>query len=253
MSPLHEALRDYLQIRRSLGYQLKQHERLLEDFLGFLEDSGATRITTELAVAWARLPQDVKPWWWAARLGIVRGFARHLATIDPQSEVPPKDLLAAREQRLAPYIYSPAEITALMDAAEALAPAVRGATHRTLIGLLAVTGLRLGEALALERVDVDLTDGVLHVHGKNGKPRELPLHETTTRALGEYARLRDRTWPEPQTAAFFVCSTGRPLRNWVVHKTFPQLIRQVGLERRARASARARARTIFGIPMPSPR
>src|SRR4051794_115106 len=188
MSPLHEALREYLQLRRSLGYQLKPHEHLLKQFIAFLEDAGATRITTDLAVAWARLPHDAKPWWWTARLGVVRGFARHLATIDPAHEVPPKDLLAAREQRLAPYIYSAAEITALMDAAGARQPPIRGATHRTLIGLLATTGLRLGESLALERADLDVDDGVLHVHGKDGKPRELPLHETTTRALAEYAR-----------------------------------------------------------------
>jgi integrase len=161
---------------------------------------------------------------------VVRGFARYLATIDPRTEIPPRDLLPARAQRLPPYIYSPAEILALMDAASALQPPVRGATHRTLIGLLAVTGLRLGEALGLERQDVDLEDGVLRVHGKDDKWREVPLHPSTTHALAEYARLRDRHWPDPKTPAFFVCSTGERLKGWVVHKTFPQLIRQVGLE-----------------------
>ncbi len=230
MSPLRKAARDYLAIRRSLGYELYSHELLLDDFVAFLERAGVETVTIEIAVRWARLPKDAKPIWWARRLGVVRGFARYLATIDPRTEVPPRDLLPVREQRLAPYIYSPAETRALMAAAGALQPRLRGATHRTLIGLLAVTGLRLGEALGLERQDVDLHDGVLRVHGKNGKWREVPLHETTTSALSDYASLRDREWPQPKTPGFFVCSTGERLRKGVVHKTFPQLIRQVGLE-----------------------
>lgn len=230
MSLLRKAVRDYLTIRRSLGYQLYSHELLLNDFLAFLERAGADTVTIELAVRWARLPRDAKPIWWARRLGVVRGFARYLATIDTRSEIPPRDLLPAREQRLAPYIYSPAEILALMDAADALQPRLRGATHRTLIGLLAATGLRLGEALGLERHDVDLDDRVLRVRGKDDKWREVPLHPSTTHALTEYARLRDRRWPDPASPAFFVCTTGERLQRWVVHRTFPQLIRQVGLE-----------------------
>jgi integrase/recombinase XerD len=239
MNPLGHAVEDYLAIRRSLGYQLYSHELLLGDFVEFAQRNGIDTVTSELALRWARLPQDAKPIWWARRLGVVRGFARYLMTIDPRTEVPPKDLLPARAQRLAPYIYSPAEIEALMDAAAALQPQVRGATHRTLIGLLAATGLRLGEALGLDRQDVDLDDGVLRVRGKDDKWREVPLHPSTTLALGAYARLRDRQWPEPTSPAFFVCTTGERLQKWVVHKTFPQLIRQVGLEGRGQ---RARPR-----------
>ena len=239
MSALRHAVDDYLAIRRSLGYQLYSHELLLNDFVDFAERHRVDRVTTELALRWARLPQDAKPIWWARRLGVLRGFARHLATIDPRTEIPPKDLLPARAQRLAPYIYSPADIRALMDAAGALRPAQRGATHRTVIGLLAATGLRLGEALGLDRQDVDLDDGVLRVRGKDDKQREVPLHQSTTRALADYARLRDHHWPEPKSPAFFVCTTGERLQKSVVHKTFPQLIRQVGLEGRGQ---RARPR-----------
>ena len=230
MSSLRDAVNGYLRLRRSLGYQLYGHELLLHDFADFAQRNSVDTVTIELAVRWARLPQDAKPIWWATRLGVVRGFARYLATIDPRTEIPPRDLLPARAQRLAPYIYSPAETQALMDAAAALQPPVRGATHRTLIGLLAATGLRLGEALGLDRNDVDLNDGVLRVHGKDDKWREVPLHPTTTRALADYARLRDREWPAPKSSAFFVCTTGERLQKWVVHKTFPKLIRQVGLE-----------------------
>jgi len=230
MNPLREAVADYLRIRRSLGYRLWRHELLLGDFVAFMERAGADRVTSELAVRWARLPQDAKPYWWARRLGVVRAFARYLATIDPRTEVPPKDLLPARGQRLAPYIYSPVEIRALMAAAERLRPAHRGATHRTLIGLLAVTGLRLGEALGLDRQDVDLSDGVLSVRGKDDKQREVPLHPTTTRALGDYAHVRDRHWPQTNSPAFFLGTTGERLSKWAVHRAFPQLIREVGLE-----------------------
>ena len=188
MSSLRDAVNGYLRLRRSLGYQLYGHELLLHDFADFAQCNSVDTVTIELAVRWARLPQDAKPIWWATRLGVVRGFARYLATIDPRTEIPPRDLLPARAQRLAPYIYSPAETQALMDAAAALQPPLRGATHRTLIGLLAATGLRLGEALGLDRNDVDLNDGVLRVHGKDDKWREVPLHPTTTRALADYAR-----------------------------------------------------------------
>jgi integrase len=239
MSSLRDAVDGYLALRRSLGYQLHGHELLLHDFADFALRNRVDTVTIELAVRWARLPKDAKPLWWARRLGVVRGFARHLATIDPRTEIPPRDLLPARAQRLAPYIYSPAEILALMDAAAALQPPVRGATHRTLIGLLAATGLRLGEALGLERQDVDLDDGVLRVRGKADKWREVPLHPSTTRALADYARQRDREWPAPKSQAFFLCTTGERLQKWVVHKTFPNLIRQVGLEGRGQ---RARPR-----------
>ena len=233
MSPLREALNDYLQVRRRLGFELKAHGRLLEGFVDLLERAGAQRITTELALAWAKLPVDARPHYWRQRLGIVRAFARYLATIDPSSEVPAEDLLPATQRRVAPYIYSEAEIAALMEAARALTPPLHAASIETLIGLMATTGLRLGEALGLDRRDVDLKDGALQVRaGKQQKQREVPLHPTTTEALREYARLRDRLCPMPDTAAFFLSRQGRRLHRSTVHRLFPQLIREVGLEGR---------------------
>jgi integrase/recombinase XerD len=232
MTPLRKALEDYLRIRRQLGYQLKLDGQLLEDFVGFLEQAGATRITTELALDWAKLPAGARPHRWRQRLGIVRAFARYLATIDPSSEVPSSDLLPARAVRVAPHVYSDAETVALIGAARALSPVLRAATFETLIGLLAAAGLRLGEALSLDRQDVDLKSGALHVHAKRGKQREVPVHATTTKALGKYARLRDRHWPEPNTPAFFVSTRGQRLTASEVHYTFPRLIRQIGLQGR---------------------
>jgi integrase/recombinase XerD len=238
MTPLRRALRDYLRIRRQLGFMLKTDGRQLENFVEFLERAGAQRITTELAVMWARLPVGAHPHRWRQRLSIVRGFARYLSTIDPDSEVPSIDLLAGHRPRVAPYIYSPAEIRALMAAAGALTPPLRAATYQTVIGLMAAAGLRLGEALELDRADVDLEHGALHVRARQAKQREVPLHQSTTEALREYARLRDHH--SPKTGAFFVARPGRPLTRSAFWGTFPELIRQTGLEGRGeRARPRA--------------
>jgi len=233
MTPLRAALRDYLAIRRQLGFELKADGRLLDGFVDFLEQAGAQHITTDLAVAWARVPVDARPHRWRQRLGAVRGFARYLVTIDPDSEVPSGDLLPARQQRVAPYIYSEEEIIALMVAARRLTPALRAVTFETAIGLMASTGLRIGEALGLDRHDVDLRDGVLHVRvAKQKREREVPMHSSTTEALGTYAQLRDRLSPAPDSPAFFLNLRGGRLGDRTFHEVFPKLIREVGLEGR---------------------
>jgi integrase/recombinase XerD len=240
VSPLREALGGYLRIRRRLGFEMPQDGRLLEGFVEFLEQAGAERITTELALRWARLPGQAHPHRWRQRLGVARGFARHLATIDPASEVPSTDLLPGHRPRIAPYIYADAEIAGLLAAAGQLRPPLRAARHQTLIGLLAVTGLRPGEALALDRQDVDLCHGVLHVRaGKQNKQREVPLHKTTSSALRQYARLRDARFPAPSTPAFFIGARGRRMARGELNQTFTKLIRQAGLDGRG---ARARPR-----------
>ncbi len=230
MTSLRQALADYLRIRRRLGFQLNTDQRLLENFVEFMEQAGANRITSELAVRWAMLPHDAHPHRWGQRLTIVRVFARYVATLDPSSEVPSVDLLPARRPRVAPYIYSPAEISALMQAAGQLTPPVRAAVFRTVIGLMATTGLRLGEALGLDRHDVDLRGGALHVRAGKTKQREVPLHPTATRALREYARQRDRLWPNPSSPAFFLNTRGRRMANSDFNTQFAKLIKQVGLE-----------------------
>jgi integrase/recombinase XerD len=231
MSPLREALDDYLRLRRQLGFELKKHGSLLRGFVAFVEKAGAQHVTSELAVAWAKLPADARPFTWRQRLAMVREFAKYLATIDPDTEVPARDLLGARLQRVPPYIYSEAEITSLMAAAARLTPPLRAATFQTLIGLLASTGLRLGEALGLDRRDADLDRGLLHVRaGKHGRQREVPMHDTTTAALHGYAQLRDRLSPAPESPAFFLSLRGGRLGQVTVHTVFPRLIREVGLE-----------------------
>jgi integrase/recombinase XerD len=230
MTTLRQALADYLRIRRRLGFKLEADQRMLENFVGFLERAGSERVTSELALMWARLPVRAHPHRWRQRLGIVRGFARYVATLDPESEIPSEDLLRAHRSRVAPYIYSPAEIGALMDAAAALTPSLRAANYRTVIGLMATTGLRLGEVVALDRQDVDLKDGALHVRARQHKQREVPLHPTATTALRDYARLRDRRWSAPSSPAFFLNLRGGRLRKSEFNDWFAKLIRHIGLE-----------------------
>jgi integrase len=231
MTDLRQALHDYLTVRRQLGFELKHPGQLLEQYVSFMERAGATRITTELAVMFAKLPVDAHPHRWGQRLGMIRGFARYVATLDPDSEVPPEDLLPARRSRIAPYLYSQQEIEALLVAARGLSPRLRAASVETVVGLMASSALRAGEGLGLDRADVDLRDGALHVRAaKQSKQREVPLHDTTTRKLREYARLRDSYWPRPATPAFFLDAAGQRLTKSAFNQAFAKLIRQVGLE-----------------------
>lgn len=241
MSPLRQALEDYLTIRRALGFKLERHGRLLPQFVAYLERVGADTITTEHALRWATLPSAAGPVWWADRLSVVRGFARYLQTIDPACELPPADLLPARGSRRAtPYLYSDRDIAALLVAAGALRPPLRAATMQTLIGLLAVTGMRIGEAIRLDRGDLDLKHARLVVRdSKFGKSRELPLHPTTMRALRAYLRRRDELLPGADTPALLISPTGERLRYSATGRAFRQLVASVGLTPR---SARCRPR-----------
>ncbi|MFQ5745064.1 MAG: tyrosine-type recombinase/integrase [Acidobacteriota bacterium] len=234
MSKLRHALDDYLALRRSLGYKLERAGRLLADFVGYLETAGADAITTDTALSWAMQPSDADPSWWAHRLSAVRGFARHLHAIDPLHEVPPAALLPGRKPRATPYLYANIAIAALMAAAQGLRSALRVVTFETLVGLLAVTGVRIGEALRLDRGDVDLGEGVLQIRDtKFGKSREVPLHPSTTEALATFARRRDRLCPQPVDPAFFVSTAGTRLLYCNVHVTWLELVRRAGLEPRS--------------------
>ena len=238
--PLRGRLADYLALRRALGYRLARPEKLLGQFLDHLERRGETTITVAAALDWARLPADGDSNWWAYRLSAVRGFASYLHGLDPAHEVPAPDLLPQRPLRASPYLYADAEIAALIAATGLLRTPLREATFATLIGLLAVTGIRVGEAIALNRGDVDLRAGLLQVrHGKFDKARELALHPTTVHALRRYQRLRDRHVPNAQTPALLVSTAGTRLLYCNVHHTFHRLIRLAGLRPRS-ASCRPR-------------
>jgi integrase len=232
--PLREQLGDYLTLRRALGYRLARPEKLLNQFLDHLDRRGETVITVVSALDWARLPGNGNSNWWAYRLSAVRGFAAYLHSIDPVHEVPAPDLLPQRPLRASPYLYSGTEVAALIAAAGTLSAPLRRATFATLIGLLAVTGMRVGEAIALDRADVDFTAGRITVRsGKFGKTRELALHPSTVDALRRYQRLRRRLAPGTGTPAFFVSLAGTRLRYCNVHHAFQRLVRVAELRPRS--------------------
>ncbi|MGB8381088.1 MAG: tyrosine-type recombinase/integrase [Dermatophilaceae bacterium] len=230
MSALRRSADDYLAVRRACGYALRQDGRLLASFLDHLERRGASRITVDAALAWATEPGHAKPVWWARRLTVVRGFARYLATLDPDTEVPPQDLLSHGSQRAKPYLYSSAQVADLMCAARRLAHPLRAATFETLIGLMATTGLRTGEVMRLDRGDVDFDDNVLAVlHSKHGKSRLVPLHPTASAALTAYARRRDQLCPTPAAPAFFLSGAGTRLNHTNASTTFAGLLAAAGV------------------------
>ncbi|MEA5457253.1 tyrosine-type recombinase/integrase [Sinomonas sp. JGH33] len=228
--PLRDQLADYLALRRALGYRLERPEKLLGQFLGHLEHDGETVITVPSALAWAQLPAGGDSNWRAYRLSVVRGFATYLHAIDPVHEVPAAGLLPQRPLRASPYLYSDAEVAALIAATATLRTPLRRATFATLIGLLSVTGIRIGEAISLDRGDVDLAGGRLTIRfGKFGKTRELALHPSAVQALRNYRQARDRSAPQTGTPAFFVSAAGTRLIYCNVHNTFHRLVRHIGL------------------------
>jgi integrase/recombinase XerD len=239
-SQLRCAIGEYLAVRRSLGFALRDAEWLLAGFAAYLEERGCTRVTTARALAWATQPAGAHPHWWHQRLAVVRDFARYLATTDPQAEVPPRDLLPACHIRRAPYLYSGADVAGLMAAARTLRPPARAATYQTLVGLLAVTGMRISEAIRLDQDDFDQAAALLAVrHSKHGCSRQVPLHQTAVTALRGYALLRDRSFPHATSAAFFVSARGTRLDQGCVNRAFTQLVRKAGLDgRRERGQPR---------------
>jgi integrase/recombinase XerD len=164
------------------------------------------------------------------RLSVARGFAKYLRALDGITEVPPADLLPSCRRRLAPYLYSEQQIAAMMAATAGIYFPQRGASYRTLIGLLAVTGMRIGEAIALDRHDVDLITGCVTVRaGKWSAGRELPLQDSTVRALRNYRQLRDRYWPAPKVPAFFLSMRGTRVHPGHFRETFHDLCDQAGV------------------------
>lgn len=232
MKPLSAAIEDYLALRRSLGFKLHEASKALADFASFLEQRDAQHVTVALALEWAQQPRNVKPAPWAQRLCYVRGFARHHFASDPATEVPPPGLLPFRPARARPHIYSLDEINRLLDQALQLPPAfgLRRWTYHALLGLLSVTGLRIGEALRLRLDDVDLDAGVLTVRGtKFGKSRLVPIHASTRDGLASYRARRASHLCGREAIHFFVTRTGHGLDGGDVHRTFYQLSRSVGL------------------------
>jgi integrase len=237
------ALVDYLAVRRSLGFKLTRDGLLLGQFVSFCEQSSADRISNELAFAWIAIPEKPSPSWLALRLSVVRGFARWMQAFDPLTEVPPLGLLPP-VRRANPYLYSDADIAALMAAARRARWPLSAATYETLIGLVAATGMRVGEAIRLDRDDVSFADGLLTVReSKFGKSRHVPIHPTTGAALRSYLRRRSSLSPAPGEPALFVHPAGDRVTYPSVQVMFRTLAQRAGLVPR---SPRCRP-TIHGL------
>jgi integrase/recombinase XerD len=232
MRSLREGAEDYLALRRGLGFKLKRPARFVRSFVESLEKRGETRITTQLALEWATQPQHLQPSEWAARLSGVRAFARYWSSIDVATEIPPEGLLPFCARRPRPYLYSELEVQRLLEEARGM-PAqfsLQPLTYHCLFGLLAVTGLRISEALNLESRDVNWAEGVLTIRtSKFGKSRLVPLHPTTKVVLSDYALQRIQRFPDRPTSAFFPSKTGAHLDPGQVRRTFYRISRQIGM------------------------
>jgi integrase/recombinase XerD len=226
MSAIRIHAEEYLAMRRALGFKLSTFGQRLLSFVTYLEQHDLSVITTDAALAWATsTPRSRDEVHWSRRLMVVRIFARHLAVLDPVTQTPGPDILPHHYRRVTPYLYSPQEITALLQAAAQLRPASRAHTYQTLIGVLVVTGLRTGEACRLDLQDVDLDAGVLTIwESKFGKSRQVPVHASTIGALTEYRRARQQRWGVSATPAFLVSTRGTRLDEHNIPKTFATLL-----------------------------
>jgi integrase len=230
---LRTALADYLAVRRSLGFKLTRDGLLLEQFVAYCEQAGADRVTSELALAWVTTPAHASPSWLAMRLTVVRGFTNWLQALDPSTEVPPLGWLPPR-RRTNPYLYSDADIAALMAAARRARWPLSAATYETVIGLLVVTGLRIGEVIRLDRADMSFADGLLTIReSKLGKSRQVPIHPTTVAALRTYLRCRSALSPAPGERALFVHPAGNRMNYQSVQQMFHTLVGRAGLTPRS--------------------
>src|SRR5271157_6488593 len=236
MTTLRDAVGEYLKLRRSLGFKLHETGKLLPAFVKFLKKHRSSFITTRLALVWAQQPSTVQPAEWAHRLSVVRTFARFRSATDPRTQIPPPGLLPFQPKRARPYLYSEEEIRSLLRAALRMPyrykrDKLRPQVFYCLLGLLSVSGLRLGEARNLELQDVDLEAAVLTIRGaKFGKTRLVPLHASTCAVLADYLARRQRHWAgRAASSYFFISNWGNRLDGGEIHRTFYALSREIGL------------------------
>ena len=234
MSELRQAIDQYLNLRRALGYKLHWHGTLLANFASFMDAQGATSITTELALRWATQPVGVQPVLWAHRLSVLRGFAQFHSVSDGTTEIPRPDLLQGRYERKPPYIYTHDEVQAILKAAGEIKSemGLRARSYVTVLALLAVTGMRVGEVLGLDQDDVDLSKAAITIrNGKFGKSRLVPIHPSTRNALSDYAAYRDEALRHPRTTKFFRNEQGRALSKRALDAMFVSVSCRTGLRK----------------------
>lgn len=223
---------EYLDFRRSLGFQLKTEGKMLLKFAQFVDESDHSGpLTTELALRWSCLPDAASSLYRARRLEVVRCFARFVAIFDEATEIPAQGLLGRAHRRIVPHIYSDREISDLLDVAGQLRPngGLRPQTFQILFGLLASTGLRISEALALQNDGLDMDQHLLTIREtKFRKSRLIPLHPTTAARLESYVRFRDQRVPLAEADTVLVSDGGTPLNYWTVRSTFRSICTRLG-------------------------
>jgi integrase/recombinase XerD len=241
MTGLRQHLADYLAVRRAVRFKLARTELLLNDFVDYLEDRDSGVVTNAMSIAWASLPPvNAASNWHAHRLSVVRVFARYLHVIDPVHEIPPPKVFPTPNQRATPFIYADADVAAMMLAARGFANPLRAASMEAVIGLLAVSGIRIGEALRLDRAHVDLDNGLLWVFdSKFGKDRLVPIHPSTSAALTAYSTQRDQLSPQPTNPAMFVSAAGTRMLYCNFHNAWLTIVARAGIHAR---SAKCRPR-----------
>ncbi len=234
MSNLSVHLKNYLKLRQGLGFKMHNAGMFLRNFVRFVEAKHAYFITTKLALQWASQPQNIQTVQRAYRLGIVRRFAEYVSAIDPRTEVPPPKLLPCRIRRRTPHLYTQGEVLRLIEAAHQIDPSnqIKGPSLGTLLGLLATTGLRVSEALALDCEDIDLDGQLLTIRlAKGNKSRLVPLHASTVAALQKYASLRNKVYPRRTHRGFFIWDRGVRLGYDSVNRWFLLVACQIGLRK----------------------
>lgn len=233
MTRMAQHLNDYLATRRSLGYVLSTTEFFLRKFVEYAASVGSRHISTELFLAWRDHYGNASNATWGARLGMVRGFAAWLQARDDRTEVPPAGLIPGRPVRSKPYIYTQQQLAQLIAEAGRLGSpcGLRALLHQTLFGLIAVTGMRISEALRLERRDVDLDGGILHIRrSKNGGERSIPVKPCVVARLAHYAAERDRL-TDTSSLRFFVREDGRPAGDAGARYNFALASQRIGIRR----------------------
>jgi integrase/recombinase XerD len=232
MTSLKAHLEEYLKLRRQLGFQLVVEGHLLKQFVRFASEEGTARITINLVLRWVTKVPVIQCSLRAKRLSAVRQFAQYLSSVDPSTEVPPRRLLPDQSRRPAPHLFQDEQVVALIEAAQQVKSrqGLKGATLATLFGLLAVTGMRVGEAIRLDRDDVDFGQALVRVRqSKGNKERLVLLHTSTQKALRGYVALRNRVCPHPSCSRFFLFEGGTRLFHCTINRWFLRLCGQIGM------------------------
>lgn len=234
MKDLPRMVGQYLQIRRAQGSKAVDVGRILAMFCDYVDTEKAAYLTVQVAVGFATAKDGLSDRSIALRLSAVRGFCRWAQTLDPGVEVPPNGLLKAHQTRNVPYIYTPDEISELIDAAAGLRPEFSAKTVATLIGLMAATGIRTGEACSLDVANLNPVAGTLRITGKYGKIRMLPLDSSVLAALASYLEVRIGFAPAALCPALLVSSLGNRLQSSIVDGSFRQVLERTSLRKRSR-------------------